>query len=225
MTFFAPIITALIMTILASNVASAITLNTKCIGDPNAKTQAIFLHGFVTETKGKGPQPDYSIQLEQVAKDANLRIAMPVSRDPCRGDANKRCWSGNDGKEITAIWNDVIMASAQCIDTKKSFGLIGHSNGGYMTGRIIMRCLKPQPKWAIAGGAAGDISHTTGIEAKACTPLTVFIGKKDLTNQKAKKFVEQMQAKKRKATLIEYSGAHDFQTKSLVDLILQLERN
>jgi surfactin synthase thioesterase subunit len=194
-----------------------------CIGATNAKRQAIFLHGIITETKGKGPQPNYLTLLDRVAKDADMRIAMPVSKAPCRGDSNKRCWSGNDGKEITAIWNEVIAASSQCIDTKKPFGLIGHSNGGYMTGRIIMRCLKPQPKWAIAGGSAGDISHTAGAESKDCAALTVFIGKKDLTNQKAKQFVKQMHTKNRKANLIEYSGAHDFQAQSLSDLILQLD--
>ena len=207
-----------------ANPASAINLDMTCIGDPNAKTQAIFLHGFITKTKGKGLQPDYSIQLERVAKDANLRLAMPVSKDPCRGDVNKRCWSGNDGKEIAAIWHDVITASAQCIDVRKPFGLIGHSNGGYMTGRVIMRCLKPQPKWAVAGGAAGDVSHTEGADTNGCATLTVFIGKKDLTNQKAKKFVEQLHAKKRKATFIEYNGVHDFELKSLTELIRQLEK-
>jgi hypothetical protein len=212
------------MTILMSKTASAISLDMTCLGDPKAKNQAIFLHGFITEIKGKGPQPDYRIQLGQVAKDANLRIAMPVSKDPCRGDVNKRCWSGNNGKEIAAIWNDVITASSQCIDVKKPFGLIGHSNGGYMTGRIIMRCLKPQPTWAVAGGSAGDISHTVGADTNDCATLTVFIGKKDLTNQKAKKFVEHLHAKRRKATFIEYNGVHDFEIESLVQLIRQLEK-
>jgi hypothetical protein len=224
MTSFSLIFKPLFVTLLLSNTAAAISLDMTCIGDPNAKTQAIFLHGFITETKGKGPQPDYSIQLTQVAKKGNLRIAMPVSKDPCRGDPKKKCWSGNDGKEIAAIWNDVVTASAACIDIKKPFGLIGHSNGGYMTGRIIMRCLKPQPKWAIAGGAAGDISHTVGVDTKDCAALTVFIGKKDLTNQKAKKFVEQLKEKKRNATLIEYDGVHDFEVNSLVGLIGTLEK-
>ncbi len=223
MLFFASAFSSFAFTFLATSAALAGSIEITCIGDATAKSQAIFLHGFITETKEKGPQPNYRTLLDRVAKDGNLRIAMPVSKDPCRGDSKKRCWSGNDGKEIAAIWNDVLAASQQCIDTKKPFGLIGHSNGGYMTGRILMRCLKPQPKWAIAGGAAGDISHTAGVDAKECAELTVFIGKKDLTNLKAKKFVEQMHAKKRLAKLVEYSGAHDFQVKSLVALIHQLD--
>ena len=213
----------LIFTFLMTSTALADSIEITCIGDATAQSQAIFLHGFITETKEKGQQPNYRTLLDRVAKNGNLRIAMPVSKDPCRGDSKKRCWSGNDEKEIATIWNDVLAVSQQCIDTKKPFGLIGHSNGGYMTGRILMRCLKPQPKWAIAGGAAGDISHTAGVDAKECAELTVFIGKKDLTNLKAKKFVEQMHAKKRLAKLVEYSGAHDFQVKSLVALIHQLD--
>jgi hypothetical protein len=223
MTTFANAVITLIVNILIVSPALASAIDMTCIGNANAKRQAIFLHGIITETKGKAPQPNYQTLLERVAKDADLRIAMPVSKAPCRGDSTKRCWTGNDAKEITAIWNDVVATSSQCLDTKKPFGLIGHSNGGYMTGRIIMRCLKPQPKWAIAGGAAGDISHTAGAESKDCTTLTVFIGKKDLTNQKAKQFVKQLHAKNRKATLIEYSGAHDFQVKSLSELILQMD--
>jgi len=213
----------LLMQILTSNLASA-KVEITCIGAADAKNQVIFLHGIITETK-TGPQPNYRTLLDQVAKDANLRIAMPISKDSCRGDTKKRCWVGNNGKQISTIWNNVLTASSQCIDTKKPFGLIGHSNGGYMGGRIIMRCLKPQPKWAVVGGAAGDISHAAEAESKNCAPLKVFIGKNDLTNQKAKKFVEQMQGKKRDATLIEYNGGHDFQLKSLVELILQLNKS
>jgi len=221
MRWFATVLLSLMITFFLPHPAFAISLETTCIGHTGAKNQAIFLHGIITEAKS-GPQPNYRPLLEQVAKEARVRIAMPESKDPCRGDSKKRCWAGSNGEELKDLWNAVLTKSKKCIDIKKPFGLIGHSNGGYITGRIVMRCLQPQPNWAIAGGAAGDISHTAAAESTVCAPLTVFIGKKDLTNLKAKKFVEQMQAKKRVATLIEYSGAHDFQAKSLSEMILKL---
>ena len=88
---------------LMTGTALGASVEVTCIGDATAKSQAIFLHGIITETNEKGPQPNYRTLLDRVAKDGNLRIAMPVSKDPCRGDSKKRCWTGNEGKDIAAI--------------------------------------------------------------------------------------------------------------------------
>lgn len=181
---------------------------TNCVGKAGASRNLIFLHGIMP----RGPVPpelDYEPELGALAKELDLRIALPRSTTYCKGSKDKYCWTGETAPEIAATYGAVVRSAEACFGPGKSFGLVGFSNGGYHVGRVVMRCLAPKPQYVIAIGSAGDLAHSEGRDLARCAPTTILIGDKDITRDAARRFAERLGKQKLPVTFRTFAGGHD----------------
>lgn len=176
---------------------------TTCVGKTSAKFNAIFLRGITP------PDINYENDLKAMAEALNLRIAIPRSTTNCKGSTSKFCWYGEEPADIEATYAAVLRSAVQCFPQGARFGLIGFSNGGYHAGKVVLRCLAPQPAWVVAMGSAGDIGNAVSSDLSRCAPTTLLIGEKDITRDKARNFAAQLRVKKLDVEFKTWKGGHD----------------
>ncbi len=131
--------------------------DTICIGSPDAKSFAVYLHGVDGVTASSQELGNRKV-LESLAKNLSMRIALPRASKACPNDASSLCWGWTfDERELDAAATAIRTAASSCFEGK-SFGLVGFSNGGYLLTKMVRDCsLKrrvPLASWAVAAGSA-----------------------------------------------------------------------
>ena len=193
---------------------------TVCLGDATASKRAIFLHGIMPNS-AKALESEYLGDLTILAREGGLRLAVPRSTQACKDGPQRACWLGNDQESIARTYQTLVRSTAPCFPEGAPFGLIGFSNGGYYVGRVVMRCLKPQPAWALTIGSAGDLMHATSDDLGTCAPTMVLVGEKDMVKNGARLFAEALAKKKLRVQFKTYPGGHTVPYRLLRDLISQ----
>lgn len=158
-----------------------------CIGSPNAKSFAIYLHGMDGEAPSEQEMTNRAV-LAALARKHSLRIALPRARLTCPSQAGSICWGWSfDDAEVRAAMPVVRDAALTCFGEKPA-AVVGFSNGGYLLTKLIRSCLLkselPAATRVISVGA-GMIKGP--LEAKPeslaeCGDLTMLVGTKDEYN-------------------------------------------
>lgn len=174
-----------------------------CLGDKSAKNQWIYLHGM-DEPEISPQERDNRALMERLSRTMNARIFVPRGNSICQG---KICWRQNSPEEVKATFGEIRQAAKSCINPDKPFGFIGFSNGGYIASKIAHFCLAPKPAWIVAIGSAGQFSGEGNLTD--CTPLSLLIGKHDMTREKAKRYFEALTKAKLKVTYKNFQGGHE----------------
>ena len=222
------------------SVASA-DFKATCLGSPDAARQVIYLRGI---TPDAGPAEGwrlsrfrgfdhtvlstdlffeaafYERDWDVLAKELGLQVALVESDRYCTGSLSARCWTGDETGSIASTFAEVVKAAGRCFKvTDGHYGLVGFSNGGYHVDRVVMQCLKPTPRWAVAVGSAGD-AKLAGEDLSHCTKrLTLAIGDHDITNAKARLFAGEMQRRKLDARFVEFYGGHELPRDALREIL------
>jgi dienelactone hydrolase len=214
-----------------------------CVGSKDAPRRAIFLRGITADV---GPSENwrlsrfnswshsvlsndlyfeksyYEQDLAQIGRELGIRFALVESDRYCPGSLSARCWTGDEPSSIAATYATVVEASKRCFPVRPDdFGLIGFSNGGYHVDRVVMQCLAPAPRWAIAIGSAGD-PKLAGEDLKGCTRrLTLAAGDLDITREKAHGLASALGKHRLDVRFVEFYGGHEVPMDVLRDLLSQ----
>lgn len=194
---------------------------TRCVGEKDAKKNAIFLHGMLpVGTLAKGV-PNSESQLEELAKKHGYRIAIPRSHIVCARAKSHHCWGHSSVDSIESTYEGVLKSAAQCFDTSKPFVAIGFSDGGYHLGRVFMRGLSPQPKMTIAIGSAGNVGLAHSNDLSKSAHMTLLVGNSDGVLTKAKSFASALEKKRGQVAFKTYKGGHAVPFDVLGDFLAQ----
>lgn len=174
-----------------------------CVGDKSSKYQWIYLHGM-DEPEISPQERDNRALMERLSRSMQARIFVARGNNLCKG---KVCWKQTSPEEVKETFDSTRLAAKDCLDFNKPFGLIGFSNGGYLVSKVAQFCIAPKPAWILAIGSAGSLSTETNLAE--CAPLSLLIGKKDMTRDKAKKYFESLQKAKLKVSYDNFTGGHE----------------
>ncbi len=174
-----------------------------CLGDKVAKNQWIYLHGM-DEPEISQQERDNRALMERLSRSMNARIFVPRGNTLCQG---KVCWRQNSAEEVKETFAEIRQAAKDCLNLDKPFGFVGFSNGGYVASKFSHYCLAPKPAWILAIGSAGQFNGETNLAE--CAPLSLLIGKRDMTREKAKRYFESLSKSKLKVTYSDFQGGHE----------------
>lgn len=174
-----------------------------CLGDKSAKYQWIYLHGM-DDPEISSQERDNRALMERLSRSMHARIFVARGNSVCKG---KVCWKQTSPEEVRDTFDSIRLAAKECLDIGKPFGLIGFSNGGYLASKIAQFCIAPKPSWILAIGSAGSLGSETNLVE--CAPLSLLIGKKDMTRDKAKTYFESLRKAKLPVTYDTFAGGHE----------------
>ncbi len=203
-----------ILTVTASGLAAV------CIGAKNAKTVAVYLHGMDSE-----PPSDQELKnrsgLLGISKSLKMGFAIPRSQAKCP-DGKMLCWGWNfnDSKSVDTALAIAISAKAECFPNAASGGLIGFSNGGFVTNQIVKDCRKTDFKWLISIGAGGSWNANETKDLSKCSSITLLAGKKDKYNfEPIKNLGNWLRTRGANSKIVEYDDGHNLPEKDLEKLL------
>lgn len=174
-----------------------------CVGKKDAKMQWIYLHGM-DDPSISAQERDNRALMEKMSQSMNARVFMARGNSVCKG---KVCWKQHSSQEVQETFDQIRANAKGCLDFAKPFGVIGFSNGGYLVSKISQYCLAPKPAWILAIGSAGKVGKEANLEA--CAPLSLLIGKRDMTREKTKIYFDSLRKAKLKVSLENFSGGHE----------------
>ena len=187
-------------------------LDVSCIGPESANTFVIYLHGMDSISPSKQELQNRAI-LADLAKQKNIRFALPRAQMQCPTQADSMCWGWSfSSAEISAILPTILDSRKACFGTEKPFRMLGFSNGGYLLTKWYSLGLSPQlsrPDSLFASGSAiGNVP--AGISDLSKNPkLTLMIGKLDQYNfDPSESLFHQFQSLNAPVQLIEFQGGH-----------------
>lgn len=179
-----------------------------CAGDVKSSHALIYLHGVDPKDPTEQEVSNRAL-LSRLAKTEGIALAMLRSTSPCTQASfrGKLCWPRGTETSINDLWRDMLASARPCHSKNAKVGAIGFSNGGFFLNRLVGLCVDSPVRWFLSIGSAG--SGTNGTKGgKACGELHLLIGKKDITNSKAKAFYKELQALGRQVRLQEFDGGH-----------------
>jgi hypothetical protein len=200
----------IVIALMATSSAQAKTSDlfpTECVGPESSTDNLIFLHAILTEDEIKGPLP-YRQDLESIANELRIRIAMPRSTSLCKTGDKRYCWGTEEPKSVEQVYSKILKSSSKCFKDPKLFLLAGFSNGGYHATRAALLCLAPQPLQVLAFGSAGNPALLTQASRKACAPIFLAIGNRDISVSKARSFAQTVKRAGEKIEFQEFTGGH-----------------
>lgn len=187
-----------------------------CIGNNSARNNIIYFHGMDEDPPSSQENENRKILLD-LAKKFDVMFALPRGNSTCK---NKRCWNQFSKKITEDTFRYAVKLSSSCFKRETDFGVIGFSNGGYLTGKISHYCFKPQPIWSISIGSAGNIDDfREDFSLKNCTPIYLLIGKNEMTYKPAKKYFSDLRSRNANVELIEFDGGHEVPKIALENLL------
>ncbi len=206
---------------LISSIGSAAFCSTDCIGPETATKYIVYLHGMDTVLPSPQERGNRSI-LEELAKNLNIRFALPRATDKCPTNPQQICWTwaAKTGADLAPVKNAVKTAASDCF-AKKNYTVIGFSNGGVAVTALLRLCERVDFKSAIVIGAAGgwfssDPKTLTDCDLK----LTSLLGSEDQSNQKpVRDLVNHLITLKASISLVEYTGGHRLVYEPLFSLL------
>ncbi len=201
-----------------SSIKAQQPLDVLCLGEESALLFGAYLHGMDTIDPSKQELENRKL-LDTIAKELNMRIAIPRSKDSCSPTKEKTCWIQSSREDVTKTYEAIASSVSKCFPQDAKFGLIAFSNGGYLAGKIVNYCITPQPLWAILIGSGGTAREISRPSLKECAPLFILIGKNDLANKSAKNYKSQMERLGADVKLTEFQGGHVVPFDSLVSTL------
>ena len=166
--------------------------STLCMGSPQAKNFAVYLHGQDT------PNPsDLELNnrknLAHLAEVWNFRIALPRATLACPNKPNLLCWGWRFDESVARSALHAIETAAQdCFPQASSIGLIGFSSGGYLANQVfqhqLTQKLHPQIVWILSIGStfgSWQATETKNLYTGG-VPLVFLIGLQDSYNRDPK---------------------------------------
>jgi predicted esterase len=186
-----------------------------CLGPADASNFAVYLHG-VDEPGISDQEFDNRRNLDVVAKELSLRIALPRASRPCPNQPGELCWGWTfDEPEVDAAATAVKDAAASCFGAARSFGLIGFSNGGYLVTQLLRTCSfhqrLPTATWMMTIGSAMNRGplEATPADLAECGHLVMLGGTHDTYNfDPAEQLLHGLEAKHADVHAIRFDGGH-----------------
>lgn len=188
-----------------------------CLGSSNPLHPVIiYLHGIDSEAMSEQERKQRKI-LHQVGNKLGVRFAAPRSEKKCSGKwQGKLCWPMENAAVLQQQAAKLVAAAMKC--GKQVKGWLGFSNGGYFAAKLVQYCIK-HPGWTIAIGSAGSWKGHETSSLKSCGPLTLAIGKKDMTHAAAKKFAAYLKERQALVEFHEFMGGHEIRAEVLEKLL------
>jgi predicted esterase len=205
----------LLLTLLVPSYAKA----QECIGESSYARKAIYFHGIDDLTPAKLEQANRDV-LRKLAASEHVQFFVARSKTSCKQNSKELCWQHYSKEEVMNLYKENLAAAAKCFGKSDQVGLIGFSNGGYLASKIYHFCLEPRPSWVIVVGSAG--TYTESASLKNCSRLKFVMGARDLSLGKAKKYFEQLKAKKGNVDFQTYPGGHYLDFAALQTALKQL---
>jgi hypothetical protein len=197
--------------------------NPTCVGSPEAKHYAVYLHGIDSAQPGEQEVANRKV-LESIARKLKVRFALPRAKDKC-GDGLCWGWAVTDEKALESV--PAIRAAADaCFPSGSSYGLLGFSSGGYLATKLFRACLIPEHlpnvKWVVTSGATmmkGPIEPKPE-DLSGCRQLAMLIGTKDqFNNDPSRNYLKLLQSKHAKVEYVEFDGDHNLYEKPMISAI------
>lgn len=201
-----------IFTICTSAIATT-PLEVNCIGDKNAKNALIYLHGMDSIAPSR-QEVSNSKQLELLAKQLDLVIALPRAKNKCPDNEQMLCWGWAFKQvELEEILPSILDSREACFLKDKPFGMMGFSNGGYLITQWYRRALIPVqnqiPYFFVATGSDKGFVPSSTSSLKINPPLTLIIGDADFYNRDDHAdFYNQLLVYGAPVKRIEFQGGH-----------------
>lgn len=192
------------------NQNTADTEATGCIGPEHALRGAVYLHGIDSARPSMQELRNRSV-LSALARRLKMRIAIPRGTASCPG--NSICWGwGPSDNEARDVLRAIEEASAFCGLPVARLGLIGFSNGGYMTAKLFRDDLFKLAgvSWGVAAGSAMWRGSIAPRSQYVSGRLVMIIGERDVFNRDPKQnYLEQLRRISGDVHLVEFPGGHE----------------
>ena len=193
----------------------------ECIGPSNATKFIVYLHGMDSVSPSFQELENRKV-LEKLAKNLNIRFALPRAQDKCPTSPEQLCWTwaAKTTKDISSIKSAITAAANDCFSEKK-YTALGFSNGGVAVAAMLRLCEKIDFTSAVIVGASGAWFSTDPKTLEGCYPkLISLLGSEDQVNQKpVRNFVEHLTSLKAPISLVEYKGGHKLIYEPLASLL------
>ena len=180
------LILCFVFTVFSTSTAFA---KTECFGDLKASHHVIYLHGF-EDPKQRSPEEDENRRiLERLAREKNLRIALPQAPTCPNG---KKCWSGKNEQDIKETFRLIQKEASPCWSTASApYSLVGFSNGGYFALKLYRQHQDPRLKKLLAFGSAGYWDPAKD-QRNPYSSFSLFMGERDITLKEAQRLAQKM---------------------------------
>lgn len=198
--------------------------NATFLGDTDSHSIVIYLHGMdrpdISEQELKNRQT-----LNVIGNALSVKFYLPRSMSRCRNNDSQLCWPQDTTAELEGTLS-AIMSRPNFEKQDSVEGIIGFSNGGFFTSKLIQHCLVPDAFWVISIGSSGAWRNSTK-DLSNCGRLISIIGKKDKWHYSYMlDFHAYLQSAGAKVTLIEFEGGHEIPYQELEkELSLLIETN
>lgn len=184
-----------------------------CHGTPQAQEGIIYFHGLDPRKPSKQELFNRE-QLKKLSERKNFRLAIMRSHYIC--SKNVACWPMSTSKKIKLTLDQTLKASKSCLGSVNKISAIGFSNGGYYVSKLVQMC-HPNPfRKVIAIGSAGSWSKKVKGSLEKCGQLDLFVGNKDVTFPKAKKYYQYLKKRQAHISFHDFPGGHELPKLSLI---------
>lgn len=180
----------------------------ECAGNKAASHALVYLHGVDPPEPTQQESSNREL-LKRLANSEGIALALLRSTHFCTQAAfkGKLCWPRGDDQSMLADLRHMLKDAAVCHKPSAKIGMLGFSNGGYFINKIVSRCLKTPVFWLASIGSAGSVD-SPGMNQSACGHLHLMIGRKDISQTKARKFYQELRKVGRSVELVEFEGGH-----------------
>ena len=194
---------------------------TECIGPLKANKFIVYLHGMDSISPSAQELRNREI-LGDLAKDLNIRFAIPRATRACPTNSSQLCWTwaAKTSEDLLPVKKAITDAAKECF-LSKNYSVLGFSNGGVAVAALLRLCEKVDYDSAIVVGAAGGWFSTDPKTIEGCYPkLILLLGSEDQANLKpVRSFVEHLTSLKAPISLVEYKGGHELIYETLARLL------
>lgn len=214
----------LLIAVLFSARAQAI----KCYGDPRATQAIVYLHGRDTKLPNVLEKSNREV-LKKIANELHVRIALPRAKNFCKGNPKKLCWLPEETVIASgAALTRAMQLSKACFSHPVKPILLGFSNGGYLSNRVLRFCLRTDFSAILSVGAGGGSLDTDPQDLKNCEKVHVLVSTTEASKEDAETFVERMKQKGGQIELSYFTGQHSVpmeETKEILEKLLVTGNN
>lgn len=179
-----------------------------CLGRASARHSAVYVHGKDTLLPSM-QELGNRVTFSKIAKELDLRIALPRSKSRCKDNPDLLCWPQDDTESllVSSAW---IQGSADhCFSKEARFGIIGFSNGGFLASRLVQFCVLPnEVLWVLSVGSSGSWGRRNKKDLSHCGRLRLVVGRGDPHLSYAREYAAHLKELGADVELAEYPDGH-----------------
>ncbi len=204
----------IVMVIFGAGPVSAKTIESDCLGSPDAKGHLIYLHGLTAADQDTQEEGENRKVLEQLAQNLSLRIALPRGSLCPNG---KLCWPARDKNEVLRTFEKLKEQAQKCWTGQSAYSVLGFSNGGYFAFKLYKIHQDPKLIHILATGSAGTWDSKVD-RVNPASRFSLMIGRKDITLKKASQLADILRRAISGFRFETFSGGHrlDYGTSKLL---------